>query len=78
MIRSLLLEISDSLLKPLLLGRGLDVPMLVVLLGMIGGMILSGNIGLFVSAVVLAVGYKLFVVWLNADMEELKAVPADS
>ena len=47
----------------MLLGRGLDVPMLVILLGAIGGMILSGFIGLFVGAVVLAVSYKLF--WLG-------------
>ena len=78
MIWSLLVGMSDSLLKPLLLGRGLDVPMLVILLGAIGGMILSGIIGLFVGAVVLAVGYKLFMVWLNDDTEAVKAVPADN
>ena len=49
--------------------------MLVILLGAIGGMIVWGIIGLFVGAVVLAVGYKLFVVWLNDDM---KAVSADN
>lgn len=65
MIWCLLIGVSDSFLKPLLLGRGLDIPMLVILLGAIGGMILSGIIGLFVGAVVLAVGYKLFVAWLN-------------
>jgi len=78
MIWSLLVGMSDSLLKPLLLGRGLDVPMLVILLGAIGGMILSGIIGLFVGAVVLAVGYKLFMVWLNDDVEVVKAVPVDN
>jgi predicted PurR-regulated permease PerM len=69
MIWSLLVGVSDSFLKPLLLGRGLDVPMLVILLGAIGGMVLSGFIGLFVGAVVLAVGYKLFMLWLNAGRE---------
>jgi predicted PurR-regulated permease PerM len=69
MIWSLLVGVSDSFLKPLLLGRGLDIPMLVILLGAIGGMILSGIIGLFVGAVVLAVGYKLFLVWLNEGVE---------
>lgn len=54
MIWSLLVGASDSFLKPLLLGRGLDIPMLVILLGAIGGMILSGFIDLFVGAVVLA------------------------
>jgi predicted PurR-regulated permease PerM len=43
--------------------------MLVILLGVIGGMILSGIIGLFVGAVVLAVGYKLLMLWLIESME---------
>jgi predicted PurR-regulated permease PerM len=78
MVWSLLVGISDSFLKPLLLGRGLDIPMLVVLLGAIGGMILSGIIGLFVGAVVLAVGYKLFTVWLHEGMEAVKEESADN
>jgi predicted PurR-regulated permease PerM len=67
MIWSLVVSVSDSFLKPLFLGRGMDIPMLVILLGAIGGMILSGIIGLFVGAVVLAVGYTLFVAWLNPE-----------
>lgn len=65
-IWSLAVSMSDMVLKPLLLGRGVEAPMLVILLGAIGGMILSGIIGLFVGAVVLAVGYKLFQNWLAA------------
>ncbi len=61
---------SDGILKPILLGRGLDVPMLVILLGAIGGMILSGIIGLFTGAVVLALGYTLFSAWVNNNLEE--------
>ena len=61
---------SDAFLKPLLLGRGVDIPMLVILLGAIGGMILSGIIGLFVGAVVLALAYKLFITWLEAEVKE--------
>ena len=61
---------SDTFLKPLLLGRGVDIPMLVILLGAIGGMILSGIIGLFVGAVVLALAYKLFITWLEAEVKE--------
>jgi len=55
----------DNVLKPFLLGRGLDLPMAVVFIGAIGGMLFSGVIGLFVGAVVLALGYKLFISWLN-------------
>jgi predicted PurR-regulated permease PerM len=64
---SVFVGVSDTFLKPIFLGRGLDIPMLVILLGAIGGMILSGIIGLFVGAVVLAVGYTLFFAWLNQD-----------
>ena len=67
MIWSLIVSVSDSFLKPLFLGRGMDIPMLVILLGAIGGMILSGIIGLFVGAVVLAVGYTLFMAWLHPE-----------
>jgi len=70
MIWSLIVSVSDSFLKPLFLGRGMDIPMLVILLGAIGGMILSGIIGLFVGAVVLAVGYTLFMAWLDQEQQD--------
>jgi predicted PurR-regulated permease PerM len=66
-IYAVIVSLSDGFLKPLLLGRGVDIPMLVILLGAIGGMILSGVIGLFVGAVVLSLGYKLFIAWLEMD-----------
>ncbi|NOR73007.1 MAG: AI-2E family transporter [Mariprofundaceae bacterium] len=65
---SVAVSFSDVLLKPILLGRGVDAPMLVVLLGAIGGMLVSGIIGLFVGAVVLTLGYKLFGVWVRGDV----------
>lgn len=65
LIWSLLVAFSDLVLKPLLLGRGVEAPMLVILLGAIGGMLMSGIIGLFVGAVVLALGYTLMVAWLR-------------
>ena len=58
---------SDSFLKPLLMGRGLDIPMPVILIGAIGGMIASGIIGLFAGAVVLSIWYKLFGMWLEQE-----------
>jgi predicted PurR-regulated permease PerM len=57
--------LMDNVLKPVLLGRGVEVPILVVFLGAIGGFIAMGLIGLFVGAIVLSVGYKLFLAWLN-------------
>jgi predicted PurR-regulated permease PerM len=68
-IWSLLVSVSDSFLKPMMLGRGVDVPMIVILLGAIGGMIAWGVIGLFVGAVMLALGYKLFYIWLDETQE---------
>ncbi len=65
LVYSVLVGISDTFLKPLLLGRGVDVPMLVILLGAIGGMITSGIIGLFVGAVILALGYQLYIFWVT-------------
>jgi predicted PurR-regulated permease PerM len=55
----------DNFLKPVLLGRGLDVPMAVIFMGAIGGMLMSGIIGLFVGAILLAMGYKVFLAWLD-------------
>ncbi|HYQ70868.1 MAG TPA: AI-2E family transporter [Gammaproteobacteria bacterium] len=78
MIWSLLVGLSDNILKPLLLGRGLDIPMLVILLGAIGGMILSGIIGLFVGAVVLALGYRLFTAWLGQGARPKTAADTES
>ncbi len=59
----------------MLLGRGVNVPMLVVLLGAIGGMMLMGIVGLFLGAVILAIVYQLFVAWLE-DVPSGAAVPA--
>jgi predicted PurR-regulated permease PerM len=56
---------SDGFLKPLMMGRGLDIPMPVILVGAIGGMIMSGIIGLFVGAVILSIVYKLFGLWMQ-------------
>jgi len=57
--------LADNVLKPLLLGRGVDVPMPVVLIGALGGMVTGGIIGLFVGPVILAVGYQLFWQWVE-------------
>ncbi len=65
LIWSIMVSFSDAVLKPLFLGRGVDVPMLVILMGAIGGMITSGIVGLFVGAIVLALGYKLLQAWLE-------------
>jgi len=60
----LIAGVSDTFLKPLLMGRGVDIPMPIILMGAIGGLITAGIIGLFAGAVVLAIWYKLFNSWM--------------
>ena len=55
----------DNVLKPLLMGRGLRTPTLVILIGVIGGTITHGLIGLFLGPVVLSVLYDLLVAWVR-------------
>jgi predicted PurR-regulated permease PerM len=62
--------LMDNALKPILLGRGAVVPIMVVFLGAIGGFVAFGIIGLFVGAIVLSVGYKLFLAWMGDRSEE--------
>ncbi|QRG05511.1 AI-2E family transporter [Xanthobacter dioxanivorans] len=62
----LMVALLEHVLKPLLLGRGVEVPMLVVFIGAIGGLLSSGMLGLFVGPVVLALGYTLVLAWLHA------------
>ena len=65
--------LMDNVLKPILLGRGVAVPIAVVFLGAIGGFVTMGIIGLFVGAIVLSVGYKLFLAWLGRDTRNADA-----
>ncbi|MDJ0780028.1 MAG: AI-2E family transporter [Gammaproteobacteria bacterium] len=73
LVYSLVVSGSDAFLKPLLLGRGVQVPMLVILLGAIGGAISMGILGLFLGAVILALGYELLRAWLNPEGTEEEA-----
>jgi len=69
LIYSIIVSSSDSILKPILMGRGVDIPMFVILIGALGGMILSGIIGLFIGAVVVAISYMLFMAWVQEGEE---------
>jgi len=70
--------LSDAVLKPLMIGHGLEVPMPIILLGVIGGVMAFGLVGLFIGAVVLAVGYVLFSDWVGAPATgtESKELPS--
>ena len=69
--------IADNFLKPLMLGRGVDAPMPVILLGALGGMAAAGILGLFVGAVLLALGYQIFMAWVHRDQPQGEPEPAD-
>ena len=56
---------SDNFLKPMVMARGLPVPMLVIFIGVIGGTLAHGIIGLFVGPVILALGYEVLRAWVN-------------
>ena len=69
-IHSVLLLIAgmlDNVLKPLLLGRGVDAPMPVVLLGALGGLAGAGILGMFVGATALSLGYQILMMWVDTD-----------
>ncbi|MBP6587092.1 MAG: AI-2E family transporter [Flavobacterium sp.] len=59
----------DNVLKPILLGRNAPAPMLVIFLGAIGGFIYNGFLGLFLGAIILTIGYKLFLIWLDTETD---------
>jgi predicted PurR-regulated permease PerM len=70
---------ADGFLKPMLLGRGVDAPMPIVLLGALGGMVSAGILGLFIGAIALTVGYVIFMEWVNQPLDDQPAAerPAD-
>lgn len=74
-VYSILLIVSgtaDNVLKPLMLGRGVDAPMPVILLGALGGMATTGILGMFVGATALALGYQIFMRWVNDNPERAR------
>ncbi len=64
---------ADNVLKPVFLGRGVDAPMPIVLIGALGGMLSAGLVGLFVGATFLSLAYVIFMAWVDED-EDLNAL----
>ncbi|WP_270732169.1 AI-2E family transporter [Shimia sp. Alg240-R146] len=62
--------IMDSFLRPVFISKGLETPMLVILIGVIGGMMAYGMIGIFMGPVLFAVFYELFKAWIDGDQEQ--------
>jgi predicted PurR-regulated permease PerM len=62
-----LVGLSDNALKPLLVGRGLSTPVLVIFIGVLGGTLAHGIVGLFVGPIILAVAWELLMAWSRSD-----------
>ncbi|WJR79761.1 AI-2E family transporter [Bradyrhizobium sp. NP1] len=62
-----LVGLADNVLKPLVMGRGLTTPMLVIFIGLLGGTLAHGIVGLFIGPIILAVGWQLMMAWIRED-----------
>jgi predicted PurR-regulated permease PerM len=63
----LIVGLADNILKPMLMGRGLSTPMLVIFVGVLGGMLAHGIVGLFIGPIILAVAWELMTAWIRED-----------
>jgi predicted PurR-regulated permease PerM len=61
----------DNFLRPMLIKKGVDLPLIIIFTGVIGGLISCGAIGLFIGPVVLAVAYTLAKAWILEDNGQL-------
>ncbi|HME91748.1 MAG TPA: AI-2E family transporter, partial [Myxococcaceae bacterium] len=69
--------ILDNLMRPVLIKRGANLPLLLIFAGVVGGLIAFGVIGLFIGPVVLAVAYTLLVDWVSrVDPDEPESAPS--
>jgi len=73
LVWSLFVTALDNFLRPMLIRKGADLPLLLILAGVIGGLLGFGLVGIFVGPVVLAVTYTLLQAWINDDL----AAPAE-
>ena len=67
LVWTLLVSPVDNILRPILIKKGADLPLLLIIAGVIGGMLAFGLIGIFVGPVILAVAYTLFTAWINQE-----------
>ena len=67
LVWSIIVTLMDDFVRPILIRRGVDLPRLLILAGVIGGLLLFGVIGLFIGPVLLAVTYSLVAEWVTRD-----------
>jgi predicted PurR-regulated permease PerM len=66
---------TDNVLKPLMLGRGVEAPMPVILVGALGGMAAAGILGMFLGATLLALGYQILMGWVSSNPDASTVQP---
>jgi len=74
-VLAIVVGIVDTPLKAVILGRGVPIPTSVILIGAIGGMVSMGMMGLFLGAVILGLGYRLMMIWIDRGAESDLAEP---
>lgn len=67
LVWTLIIAPVDNILRPILIKKGADLPLLLIIVGVLGGLVAFGIIGLFVGPVILAVAYTLFMAWIGED-----------
>jgi predicted PurR-regulated permease PerM len=67
LVWSLVVGFMDNFLRPVLIRRGADLPLLLIFAGVVGGLVAFGIVGIFVGPVILAVAYTLLDNWVAAD-----------
>jgi len=72
LIWTLVVGTMDNFLRPILIKKGADLPLLLIFIGVVGGLIAFGLIGIFVGPVVLAVGHTLLSAWVDEEAEEVE------
>jgi predicted PurR-regulated permease PerM len=73
----LVVGLADNVLKPMLMGRGLSTPALVIFVGLLGGTIAHGIVGLFIGPIILAVAWELMMAWIRAGQANAPSPEAE-
>jgi predicted PurR-regulated permease PerM len=78
LVWSIVIAPVDNILRPVLIKKGADLPLLLIFAGVIGGLVSFGMVGIFVGPVVLAIAYTLFTAWIDEGVTtgQIKETPS--
>ena len=76
LVWAIVVGLLDNVLRPVLIRRGADLPLLLIFAGVIGGLVAFGIVGIFVGPVVLAVAYTLLDEWVSLDAVAVREIPS--